>query len=434
LHDARIIPIAYHDGRVDVRVRTREVWTLHPGVSLGRSGGANSKGFLLEELNLFGYGKQFGVNYKSNVDRSTTVIDYQDPQLFGTRWTLSAQAGNNSDGRRDFFAVERPFYSLDSRWSAGVRLLNDSRTDSVYDLGAVRDQYDGKQRFASLNAGLSKGLQDHFVARWTAGITYDDRQYAARLSATGQGFAPESRKLVYPWIGYELVENQYRKLENLNQIGRTEDIALGWRTNAFAGFASPGFGADRKALVWSGSFRHIAAPSESEIVELNAGISGRAESGQSKNTLTNVAGRYYWRQSPRQLFFMNLQADIGSRLDGDQRLTLGGDNGLRGYPLRYQTGSGRWVATVEQRIFSDWYPFRLARIGGAVFYDMGRTWGDNPLGSRSVGVLRDAGFGLRIAHSRSGFGNVTHIDVAFPFGTSKDISKAQLLIETKSSF
>ena len=150
--------------------------------------------------------------------------------------------------------------------------------------------------------------------------------------------------------------------------------------------------------------------------------------------MTSVVGRYYWRQSPRHLFFMHAQADIGSRLDADQRLNLGGDNGLRGYPLRYQTGSGRWIMTVEERIFSDWYPFRLLRVGGAVFYDMGRTWGDNPTGSRSLGMLRDAGFGLRFAHSRSGFGNVTHVDFAFPLGAGSDIKKAQILVETKRSF
>jgi hypothetical protein len=434
LLNVRVYPFAYHDGRVDVRVSTREVWTLHPGVSFGRSGGSNSTGAVIEELNLFGYGKQLGVNYKSNVDRTTTVYDYQDPQLFGSRWTLAAQVGNNSDGRKEFLAIDRPFYSLDTRWSAGVRMVDDQRIDSIYDLGAVRDQYDVRQRGATLYAGLSDGLQGNYVSRWTAGMVYDDKQYAARLSATSSGFAPTSSKLVYPWMGYELIENQYRKLENLNQIGRAEDVSLGWRGSAFVGFASPGLGADRKALVWSGTFRHGAAPRDNEIAELNATVSGRVENGQLVNTMTNVAGKYYWRQSPRQLFFINLQADIGSRLDDDQRLTLGGDNGLRGYPLRYQNGSGRWNMTAEQRLFSDWYPFRLMRVGGAIFYDMGRTWGDNPVGSRSVGVLRDAGFGLRIAHSRSGFGNMTHIDIAFPLGANKDISKAQLLIETKRSF
>ncbi|MEY4730168.1 MAG: hypothetical protein RL020_1326, partial [Pseudomonadota bacterium] len=286
LLDVRVYPFAYHDGRVDVRVRTREVWTLHPGVSFGRSGGANSTGVLIEELNLFGYGKQLGLNYKSTVDRKTTILDYQDPQLFGSRWNLTAQLGNNSDGHKNFFAIERPFYSLDTRWSAGIRLLDDRRVDSIYDLGVARNQYDARLRSGTAYAGWSNGLQDHFVSRWTAGVSYDDNQYALIANSANSNFVPASRKLVYPWVNYELVEDQYRKLENLNQIGRAEDLGLGWRANAFAGIASPKFGADRKALVWGGGFSHSATPSESEIAILTASISGRAENSTMQNTLT----------------------------------------------------------------------------------------------------------------------------------------------------
>ncbi len=37
-YDARIRPIAFHEGRVDVEVLTRDVWTLRPGISFGRQG------------------------------------------------------------------------------------------------------------------------------------------------------------------------------------------------------------------------------------------------------------------------------------------------------------------------------------------------------------------------------------------------------------
>ncbi|MGB8598151.1 MAG: BamA/TamA family outer membrane protein [Burkholderiales bacterium] len=432
LIDVRILPVAYRDGRVDIKVHTRDVWTFQPGISLGRSGGANSGSIKIEETNLFGYGKQVSLNYNSNVDRKSTVLDYQDPQLFGSWWTLSTQVGSNSDGRKNALAIDRPFYSFDTRWSAGVRLLEDRRVEPVYDLGSVIDEYRVNQRGATIYYGFSGGLKEGWASRWTVGMAYDDHQFEPQPS--GSGFAPLSRKLVYPWLGYQLLENQYRKLENLNQIGRTEDIKLGWLINASMGAASTAFGADRKALVMSGSIAHNRAPSESEIVEVRAGASGRIENSQAQNGMASFVGRYYWRQTPRRLFFTSLQIDAGKNLDADQRLTLGGDNGLRGYPLRYQNGSGRWLFTAEQRLFSDWYPFRLFNVGGAVFYDMGRTWGDNPLGSRSAGVLRDAGFGLRFGQARSGLGNVTHVDLAFPLDARGDIRKIQFLVETKASF
>jgi hypothetical protein len=42
LYDASVRPIAFQDGRVDVAVTTRDVWTLNPGMSFSRSGGENS--------------------------------------------------------------------------------------------------------------------------------------------------------------------------------------------------------------------------------------------------------------------------------------------------------------------------------------------------------------------------------------------------------
>jgi hypothetical protein len=49
-------------------------------------------------------------------------------------------------------------------------------------------------------------------------------------------------------------------------------------------------------------------------------------------------------------------------------------------------------------------------------------------------VLKDAGFGLRFGNSRSGLGNVVHVDVAFPFDGGASINKAQFLVQTEKSF
>jgi outer membrane protein assembly factor BamA len=113
---------------------------------------------------------------------------------------------------------------------------------------------------------------------------------------------------------------------------------------------------------------------------------------------------------------------------------LGGDNGLRGYPLRYQAGTARALLTLEQRFYTDWYPFRLFHVGAAAFFDMGRTWGTDVTGAGSLGLLKDVGVGLRLGSSRSSFGNVLHVDLAFPLDGTDDIDHVQLLVQTKRSF
>jgi hypothetical protein len=56
------------------------------------------------------------------------------------------------------------------------------------------------------------------------------------------------------------------------------------------------------------------------------------------------------------------------------------------------------------------------------------------VGNSDPGLLRDIGFGLRLGNSRSGLGNVLHVDVAFPLDGVSAIDKVQFLIETKQSF
>jgi hemolysin activation/secretion protein len=134
------------------------------------------------------------------------------------------------------------------------------------------------------------------------------------------------------------------------------------------------------------------------------------------------------------LFFAAARANAVIDPDLDHQLLLGGDNGLRGYPLRYQSGKASVLFTAEERFFTTWFPFRLYQIGAAVFADAGRTWGDDVAGQAPLGWLADAGVGLRIGNSRSGLGNVLHVDLAVPLNRQPGIDSVQLLIETRGSF
>ena len=128
-------------------------------------------------------------------------------------------------------------------------------------------------------------------------------------------------------------------------------------------------------------------------------------------------------------------AGVGHELDADHELAIGGETGLRGYPLRYQAGSATALVTIEQRYFSKRSLWHLADVGAAVFVDMGGAWGEPGLGpARNLGLLKDVGVGLRLGTSRSALGNVVHIDVAFPLDGDRSIDGVQLLVQTKRSF
>jgi hemolysin activation/secretion protein len=167
---------------------------------------------------------------------------------------------------------------------------------------------------------------------------------------------------------------------------------------------------------------------------LASDIAARVEGDGVQNLAINGSAKYFKRQSEKRLLYVGLSGSFGQNLDLDQLFMMGGDNGLRGYPLRYQTGDKRAQLTVEQRYFTDWYPFRLFRVGGAVFFDIGKVWGDTAVATTQQGLLRDVGFGLRIGNNRSGIGRMTHIDVAFPLDGDDRIKNMQFLVSTRKSF
>jgi hemolysin activation/secretion protein len=265
-------------------------------------------------------------------------------------------------------------------------------------------------------------------------MVHDNNQFS-EIPSPGLPLAlPEDRKLVYPFARFSLVQDSFETSKNRDQIGRTEDILMGTTFSAMLGWSDEVLGADRDALIYSTTFSRGLGSLAGRSLLLGASASGRVESGKLKNSLVKLNARYYRTQSDKRLFFATLHATVGDELDLDNPVQLGGDNGIRGYPQRYQNGESKAVLTIEQRFFTDWYPFRLARVGMAVFADAGRVWGENPIGGEPLGWLTDVGFGLRLAPTRSSARKMIHIDIAFPLDGDDSIDRVQILVESKRSF
>ena len=433
-YDAWIRPVRYHDGKVDLRVTTRDVWTLNPGFNFGRSGGTNSTGVQLEELNVLGTGVGVKAAHKTDIDRTESQLEVSAMHAFGGWTVVDLNYADLSDGRLRQLTLNRPFYALDTRWAGGLTGRDDLQTDKLYDRGQIIDQFQDRHESAQVYGGWSNGLQNGWVRRWSTGVTYDERRFQPLSTSTGVSTIPQDRRFLYPWVQFDLVQDQYLKLFNHDQIARTEDFYLGTTTSVRVGWADSALGSSRSALMFHGTAGRGFVDGGTSTLLLATDFFGRLESGVLTNAIMDGSVRYYLEQGRNWLFFTALQASKGWRLDLDNQILLGGDNGLRGYPLRYQDGTARALWTVEQRFFTDWYPFRLFRVGAAVFFDSGRTWGSAPLAAPSLGLLKDAGFGLRFGNARSGLGNVVHVDLAFPFNGDNSIKRVQFLVQTEEHF
>jgi len=306
---------------------------------------------------------------------------------------------------------------------------------SRYNLGNIVDQFNDNQSSYELSGGVSSGLIDGWTKRLTFGMRYDRNVFLPTpVTSRPAKELPPDRTLSYPFVGFDILQDKYKKVGDENQIGRTEDLYFGTEISGEVGYSSEAFGADRNAVMLVlKALRGIELGAQQQLF-LGGAFSSRIEDGRARNLIADAGAKYYWRWRENWLLYVGLSGTVTDALDPELQLLLGGDNGLRGFPLRYESGTSRALFTVEQRVFTDWYPFRLARVGAAVFADVGRTWGSGVVGNSDPGLLRDVGFGFRLGNTRSGLGNVLHIDFAFPLNNIAGIQKFQFLVQTMQSF
>ena len=436
LYDAEVKPVLVGDGQVDLEVVTRDVWTLQGGIGFRRSGGANTTRFQVQDVNFLGTGKGISLTHETTVDRTSSEISYDDPSLAGTHGRLSLAYADNSDGTLKDLTLERPFYSLDTRWALGVQATTDDRVDSLYNLGHVFDRFQHQEDVFGVYTGWSPGLSGRHTHRFLAGFFFDRDRFGPAAGTAPPVLLPGDRTLAYPWVSYDYLQDGYFTARDMDRIQRTEDVNMGRQFHLRIGYSSTSWGATLNRVVADASAATGWHPGPRQI--LLAGFQGSSRFGGSgaENLLMGGSLRYYVRDFGDHIFYAALSGDISHQLDPERQLLLGGDTGLRGYPLRYLQGDRRVLLTLEQRFYSSRELLHLLHLGAAVFFDAGSAWfedGDGKVAARRA-LLKDVGFGLRFGSSRSSRGSMIHLDLAFPLNGDSSIKRVQWLVSTSDTF
>ena len=430
---AEIRPVRLENGAVDLEVLTEDTWTLSPQISFSHKGGASTGGFKLEESNLLGTGSDIRLGYQSRVERNQAFFGYRDGQLGTSRMQLDVGAARADDGSSYRLSLQQPFYAMDAHRAGGVYLERFDQVDPLYQLGEVYDEVRHSARQAEVFYGWSDGLVGDHVSRVKLGLGYDAHGFSGVDDLPRPADAPADRQDIYPFVAWEWLENRFEKTRNSDNIARVEDRYLGARVAARLGYASPLLGSDDSAWIYALDAER-GGKLFGDTVMLHGSFRGRQASREPDSYRFETGARWYHRQSPKRLFFAELSGAVAEQTDPNEQLTIGGDNGLRGYPMRYQAAKMVAMFTVEQRFYTDWYPFHLFRVGAVAFADVGRAWGVYGVPDADLGLLRDVGLGLRIGTPRSSRGNMLHVDVAYPLDGPQDIRHAQFIIETSTSF
>lgn len=434
LADAEVSSIDCGNGLADVQVSTTDAWSLIPSISFSRKGGQNFGGIELQETNLLGSGSELKLAYDSDIERDRLGVRYSDRQLGASRTGILVGYESYEVGYRARFDLEHPFYALDARRAGGIQVDIFDQLDPVYSLGERIYEVRHDARTFAGYFGRSRGLIDGHAIRWHFGIGYDEHHFEPAGDVTGLRRLPSDRRDVFPFIGLEWLQDNYEKTRNQDQMQRVEDRHMGTRLVARLGYAAKAFGSMQNALRFDAEASRGLHPAPNDTLMLGTRIEWRQPQGGRESHLVLADARYYHQQSDNRMAFANIHLATGKNLDTDHQLTLGGDTGLRGYPLRYLNGDTLALLTLEQRYFTDWYPFGLFRVGAAAFLDAGKVWGSPDFEPAATGILKNAGVGLRIGSPHSASGRMLHIDAAYALDGPQEIRGWQLYVESRTSF
>ncbi len=462
LRDARISvePQCNADGSQNIKVETWDNWSLLPTVGFGRSGGNNKYSLGFKEENFLGYGVRFSTKYQSDYLREgyefkvLTPLSLLDIEALNHSYARLEWTDNN-DGNRSFVEFDKPFYQDDTQYMVHMTWLDDQRLDQIYHNGELENQFFTHEKNVEVAGGILLNHENNQSWRLLGGISVHEWLFTADPLQPALAL-PQDRIVNYPWIGFELFEHDYRKLSDIYLINRTEDINFGWhhefRIGAQASDLAPG---QSLGSHWYYQVNKGFGDSEHMLLA-SASVAGAFGIVSGDQLQYNVNVEDFLRLSDSFRFYSRVNYDRRNRLVLDDPLSLGGDTGLRGYPVQYQHGLERTLATAELR----WYPkitlYQILDMGLVAFVDAGKATGgvlalpptnaplmvnqlmpahqDLLLPNEAQSWLGSVGVGARFYSSRSANNSVVHLDLSKPVGPGRDINSWEIQMKVEQRF
>lgn len=433
LSDAMILPRRVCGDEIELLAVVRDVWTLIPTGSASRSGGESSTSGGLTEKNLLGTGRTLSVGYFSDSDRSGRTFSYEHDQLMDSRADLDLELEDNSDGYVRHLGLVRPFYKLDSTWSAGALIDQQRRLEIIEVDEQVLNEYEHERTIGEIFYGWSAGRRNGKANRWRLGLTSSENQYHAVEGTTSP--PPEDERILYPWLGWEFIEDRYWTTSNISRSHRQEDILLGAYFDLRAGHTRKAWDSTLNAHIYSFQHSYTASFGDHHLLRFSASANGQhnTDTDLPESTFYQTGLRYFQFPDRNNRWFANLTYAVGRNIEKNEQLTSGGDN-LRGYPNDFQRGNRQWMFTLERRHYTNIHLFNLAYLGGAAYIDAGRTWDTEATDDINTPALANIGLGLRVSPSKFGVDQVLHLDIAAPLLERDNIRDYQVIVTGKADF
>ena len=415
IRGADITPIDCGNGTVDVRVDVRDAWTLKIDTRFARAGNANQWRFKLEDSNFLGTGRTLAIGRQKTLERSMNVLEYLDPTLANTDWTMAAYYEDLSDGKFESLAFSKPFLLDTTPWGADVAAINQRLNLGFYNRGVQAWYMPQRERLFQADWQKLLAFDGETALRAGVAMDYEHYTYGPPVPVNAGVLPPPA---AYPrtlaGIGPVLSVHQdhYASFENLREVGRAEDYNLGWDASAQVLYDSTAFGASANGPNVSVTASEGFEPFPKWLVLADGSLAARRDGGSWRNEAFNAEATAYGRPWWRQTLVFHL--DYASLLhpDPENRLYIGGFQALRGYPNFYATGTRRVRATIADRIVTPMVWFHTFQVGFVVFNDDASI--DRSAGEGWSPWYSSVGAGFRLGNLRGSFNRVLYFTVAEP--------------------
>ena len=434
--DARITPVTAPDGTLVARVQVRDAWTTQVNASFSSVGGQRTTTLGLDEKNFLGMGKSVSLDYAKDPIRTTSSLGYLDPQLFGSRWTLALKDAMLSDGLTRNLVLSMPFYALDTPWSTTVTMGQQHSNLYLYDQG--RQIFQAPFVQDDLQWAGARLVHEAGDRVWRAGLIVDrqDTHYGAFIPSVPPGIlvAPPvvNRNLRGVAGTFATQRDAFDSFVDLQGMDTPEDYNLSLNGSLELGYYSPAMGSTLSAPFFLFQATDGWSGSPDDLALLTATWGGRVPHTGIQNGSMNLALSEYHKVTPNQIFAAYAAVTLGRRLDPENYLYLGGNQGLRGFPNFLHPGDATWQVSCDYRMLTQQRWGGLVRLGYSAFLDTGAVrLLDGQGWSR---VYSDAGLALRLGNLKSSLGRVILLSVGVPLNREPYQARYQFTIGNTMQF
>ena len=424
----RVVPVraAERAGEMGILVFTRDLWSLRFEQAFQITGGTIDTLMLqLVERNLFGRNKRASVRYHLFPLNFAVGQVYNDRRVLGgslklfesfdVRFKRETGAPEGVVGSMEF---GRPLYDLNQRWGWSLITDFDARvarraqaatiltydipeTDEIETIPRVWDQ---RYFYAQLAGSHQRGdlLKHRFsvgfgVSQLSTGISDEAGLQPGQRAPFERDVLPAERMALFPLVTYSAFDSTYVTFENLASFGRDEDVRMGPRWSIGLSLPTRALGSTTDSLGVLTRAGFVAAPGGG-LIDLEISAEGRVEEARTVDQKLSLKVR----GATPQWSFGRLVGRVvwdGRRNEVNNSLvTLGGDNGLRGFPIEHVHGFGANLIRANLELRTPPWVWRSVHVGAVIFYDVGAVYGPSDPGEMSSGLGRAhhaAGVGLR---------------------------------------